>query len=278
MTEWVFIDAFGILLAKRGEQMDGDDEIIFTGKYKDFRLGVRFDLSGKEPAEAASALAYISERIEPDAFAFSGIDVRKISALAKPEGRGLGAVCGFLESMPPSAMRASLLGAVPKPELLPAAESCLLNQLLTKAGVAFKAMPGPTPAPADEEIGDFIGFIGKFRSWVAIKKLGLGKVQDYEVSGILSGINHTIVNKAFEFAGARKDDAAVGSATAGKRRTFGNIALALREIEKLEGSGPYVVCKTLEAVGYKPYASPEMLTDAYPDIKPPKVKGRKPKG
>ncbi len=195
--------------------MDGEDEIIFTGAYKDFSLGVRFALGGKEPGAAASALIYISQRIEPYAFSFSGIDVKKIGALAKPGGKGLGAVCGFLESMPPSAIRSSLLQSVPKPELLPAAESCLLNCLLSGAGVEFKPSPAASLSPSSEEIGDFIGFIGKYRSWIAIKKLGLASAQDYEVSGILSGINHTIVNKAFEFSDAVDGEAAAEAAARG---------------------------------------------------------------
>ncbi len=281
MTEWVFIDAFSILMPKEAVPMDGSDEIIFTGEYKDFRLGVRFELGGREPPDAAGALAYISSKIEPHAFRFSGIDTGKISALAKAEGKGIGAVCAFLESMPPSALRSALAQSVPKPELLPAAESYLLNALLSEAGVAFKAPLSASLSPSEEEIGGFIGFIGKYKTWIAIKKLGLGNVQDYEVSGILSGINHTAVNKAFEFSGMKKDDSAVEAAARGKRRTYGNITLALRELEpKLPGNGDdaYLVCKTLEGVGYKPYASPEMLSGAYPDIKPPKVKGRKPKG
>ncbi len=261
--------------------MDSRDEIIFTGAYKDFRLGVRFDLSGKEAKEAASALAFISSGIEPHAFAFSGIDRARIDGSVKAQGKGLGAAYGFLESMPASALRSSLLAAVPKPELLPAAESYFLNTLLGRCGVPFKADPGAQAKPSDEEIGDFVGFIGKYGSWVAIKKLGLEGAKDYEVSGILSGINHTVVNKGFELAGLRKDDALVESVAKGKRRAFGNVALALRELEPKLGGSPddaYLVCKTLEGIGYKPYASPEMLTSAYPDIKPPKVKGRKPKG
>lgn len=261
--------------------MESRDEIIFTGAYKDFRLGVRFDLSGRDALEAASALASVSSGIEPHAFRFSGVDQAKIDSIAKPQGKGLGAAYGFLESMPASALRSSLLAAVPQSELLPAAESYLLNRLLIASGVPFKADPGLAPKPSEEEIGDFVGFIGKYGSWVAIKKLGLAGAKEYEVSGILSGINHTAVNKGFDLAGVKKDDAAVESVTRGKRRAFGNVALALRELEPKLGKTPddaYLVCKTLEGIGYKPYASPEMLTDAHPDIKPPKVKGRKPKG
>jgi hypothetical protein len=256
------------------------EELIFTGGYKSFSLNVRFDLSGKGPADAAAALAFISERIEPHAFRFSGIDTAAVERFAKAGGRGVGAVRAFFEERAPGAIKDALSRAVPVPELMPAAESCLFNSLLRSAGVPFKADPaGAKPSEHGKE--DFIGFIGNYGGWVAIKKLSLEKVRDYEVSGILSGINHTIVNKAFDFAGMRRNDDEIGAAVKGKRRSYGNVAPLLRELEpKLDGtrSDGYVVCKALEGLGYKPYASPEMLTSAHPDIKPPKVKGRKPKG
>jgi len=259
--------------------MEGGDELIFTGQYKDFRLGMRFDLSGKEPKDVAAALSYISERIEPAAFAFSGIDTKKVAEFAKPAGKGVGAVAAFFEKNPAGAIRGTLGSAMKNPALMSVAESYLLNQLLMNAGVPFKAASSAI-TPKEERIEDFIGLIGNYKGWIAVKKLGLEKVQDYEVSGILSGINHTIVNKAFDFAGM-KDDALVGSVASGKRKSYGNLGAALKELEPKLTNTPddaYIVCKVCENVGYKPYASPEMLTNAHPDIKPPKVKGRKPKG
>lgn len=261
--------------------MTGNDEIIFAGEYKDFRLGVRFSLSGAQPQDVAKALVHVSEKIEPFAFRFSGIDTAAIEKYASPQGKGIAAAAAFLEGTPPAELRATLMKMAPKPELYPAAESYFLNRLLARTGVPFKVSTEGAPEGEDEKPGDFIGFIGKYGQWVAIKKLGLEKVQDYEVSGILSGINHTVVNKAFDLSGAGKDDALVARVAGGKRKTFGNIAAALRELGGSLGGGPgdaYAVCKALETMGCKPYASPEMLTEAYPDIKPPKVKGRKPKG
>src|SRR5208283_60494 len=175
-------------------------------------------------------------------------------------------------------LKDALAKTVPDPLLLPAAESCLLNALLVKAGVAFKPAISTAMKPAIEEPGDVIAFIGRYGQWVAIKKLGLENVRDYEVSGILAGVNHTIVNKAFDFSGMVKDDALVASVSAGKRRSLGNLGMCLRELEgklRSDDSDAYTVCKVFETLGYKPYASPEMLTNAHPDIKPPKQKGRK---
>jgi hypothetical protein len=73
----------------------------------------------------------------------------------------------------------------------------------------------------------------------------------------------------------------VGGIVSGKRKTLGNLCAALSALEpKLSGGreDACMVAKVMEEVGYRPYASPDMLTAAYPDIKPPKMKGRKPKG
>ncbi len=254
--------------------MAGNDGIIFNGAYKDFKLGVRFDLGGKSADEVVYALGYIGSAIEPHAYRFSGIDTKKIDAFASPDGKGLKAVCDFLGSRPPRAISAALAEALPKEELMPAAESYLLNRLLTKAGVQFTARSSATLKPEEEDIGDHIAFIAKYHDWIAIKKLGLEKVQDYEVSGILCGTNHTLVNKGFDFAGAKAD-----VSVAGKRKTLGNLCAALSELALSGGmEDAFRVAKAMEGVGYRPYASPDMLTAAYPDIKPPKMRGRKPKG
>ncbi|MFH1520417.1 MAG: DUF2666 family protein [Candidatus Micrarchaeota archaeon] len=258
--------------------MFGGDEVIFTGEYKRFKLGICFDLRGKEPKEVAQVLAYVSSKIEQPAFEFSGIDTKKIDEIAKLKGTGLKAIVNFIETS--NKLRDELGKYVNDPKLVCVAECYLFNRLLTQAGVQFKIMPTNTPKPSDEKIEDFIGFMGKYKEWVAVKKLGLTKVQDYEVSGILSGVNHTIVNKAFDFAGVNKNDVLVDSIVKGKRKSYNNLAAALKELETKLTNGPddvYLVCKVFENLGFKPYASPGMLTDAHPDIKPPKVKGRKPK-
>ncbi|MBI5046987.1 DUF2666 family protein [Candidatus Micrarchaeota archaeon] len=268
--------------------MEGTDEIVFTGEYKDFKLGLKFDLDGKTEEDVIYALDYIHSSIEKYAFKFSGINTQEIDKFAQPKGKGLKTVCDFLENNSSSEIKTRLTAGLTETlssgkegvKLLSAAESYLLNQLLTKAEVQFTVKGNSTMKPAMEKPDSMIGFIGKYKKWVAIKKLGLDKVNDYEVAGILAGINHSVVNKGFDFAGPQ-DDATVLAVTKGKRKSYGNAASCLRELEgKLTGkrTDAFLVSKVLETIGIKPYASPEMLTDAYPDIKPPKVKGRKPKG
>ena len=254
--------------------MVGTDEIIFSGAYKDFKLGVHYDLNGKKPEEIAEILGYLSSEIEPYAFKFSGVDIKKIEDFVKPNGKGISSVCEFLENNSTEWNR--IVKNLDNKKLKAVADSYMINRLLTNAGVDFKVSSQKVDGEK-EEIDDQIAFIGKFEKWVSIKKLSTGGAKDYEVSGILAGINFSVVNKAFDFAGIDKDDAAVAAATKGKRKSLGNVVDALKSLgDKAEN--PYVVCKVLEELGYRPYASSHMLTDAYPDIKPPKVKGRKPKG
>lgn len=264
-----------------------EEEIIFVGAYKDFKLGVRYPLGNASENDIAHILGAISSRIEEPAFQFSGLDLQKIKEFAKPSGTGLGSVVSFLESNPQSKIKETLLKCVDNHLLLPAAESYFFNQLLTAAKVDFKVTDELMPSSIGSEEKkpeDMIAFIANFKGWIAIKKLGLQDVQDYEVSAILSGITHTIVNKAFDFSGCKKNDELV-SEIAGGRKSYGNLLAALRKLatehrEPETGNlldNAYLVCKVFEKLGYKPYPSPEMLSQAHPDIKPPKVRGRKPK-
>lgn len=258
-------------------QMEGEDEILFTGAYTDFELSLRYDLSNKTSEDAAQALVDVSNKIEPYAYQFSGINTDKINSFAKVNPKGISEIILFLEKNSPKTIKDTLLQAVPKPELLSTADSYLFNRLLSNAGIKFKPVTFSKIVGKNGGTEDFIGFIGKYKEWTAIKKLGItNKVQDYEVSGILSGVNFTVVNKAFDFSSSKKPIPDLSSL---KRKSYSNILFALKKLHELKlDNDPFVVCKTFETVGYKPYASPDMLTAAYPDIKPPKVKGRKPKG
>lgn len=256
--------------------MIGGEEIIFTGAYKELKLGVKYSVGGKGEEEVASVLVDISGQIEGHAYALSGIDVKAIDGFVSFKGKGISGVCDYLDSSS-SEWNKWIKANLPKKELMPAAESYLFNKLLREAGVAFKPSGGSAITPGSEEIGDVIAFIGRYKNWMAIKKLGLDKVKDYEVSGILAGINFTLVNKGFDFSGTEMDEGAVKSITKGKRKSYGAAVACLQDV-KSAGENPYLVCKALETVGYRPYASSHMLTSAYPDIKPPKVRGRKPKG
>jgi len=242
------------------------EEIILVGEYKNFKSDKHFYVENAKEADVAGILVELSDFIEPFVYQFSGIDTQKIDSLIKV-GDGLQASCEFLKSL----KRDTLLPAAQnKSTMLPIAESYLVNQTLKKSGVAFKPKTSTSIKPEVEKPEDVIAFIGNCKGWFAAKKLGVdAKTQDWEVSGILAGINHTIVNKSFDFVGLKSGE------VAGGRKSLSSLATALSQVD---ASNPYAVCKTCEGFSIKPYASPEMLMDEYPNIKRPKVKGRKPKG
>ncbi len=265
--------------------MEVSDKIILTGEYRGFKAESCYTLGNADEKEVAAILGAVSDQIEPFAFSFSEINVEKIKSYAKPNGTGLAAVISFLKAHPQNEIKEELKKYCPVPELLSAAESCFLNSLMAQAKVSFRigdSIVKPIMVPVKESPEDCIAFIGKYKNWVAIKKLGLENIAIWEVSGVLSAINHTAVNKAFDFSGVVKNDALVSKVTSGKRKSYGNLIEALENaVPELVGdrlADAYVICKIFETLGFKPYASPEMLTNAHPEIKPPKVKGRKPKG
>ncbi|MBS3067916.1 DUF2666 family protein [Candidatus Micrarchaeota archaeon] len=242
------------------------EEIILTGEYKNFKSDRNYYVKEAQNNDIAAILIELSEFIEPYVYQFAGIDTKKIDPLIKA-GQGLQSVCEFLKSFKRDLL---LPGAQNKTTMLPIAESYLLNQLLKKAGVSFKPVVSTSFKPEVEKPEDMIAFIGNCKGWFSAKKLGIDeKTQDWEVAGILSGINHTLVNKSFDFAGMKSGEGAGG------RKSLSSLANALSQVD---ANNPYAVCKTCEGFNIKPYASPEMLMDEYPDIKKPKVKGRKPKG
>ncbi len=242
-------------------------EIILVGAYKDFISDKHFYVDASSEQEISAILVGLSDHVEPYIYRFSGIDTSKADSLISGVRDGMEGVTSFLKSL----KRDSLLPAANgKNTMLPIVESYVLNRLFKKAGISFKPATTTTAVAEIEKPEDVIAFIGNCKGWFSAKKMSVDdKTQDWEVAGILSGINHSIVNKSFEFAGMKGEVGTKG------RKSFGNLVTALLE---LSNPDPYTVCRTCENFGYKPYATPEILMDEYPDIKPPKVKGRKPKG
>ncbi len=247
--------------------MIGDDEIIFSGKYKGLDIGIRYKLKGAGEKDVAGVLVEVIKKIEPLAYGFSGIDCKKIVEIAAKAGKDLPSIAKFIRENP---VRKLLEGTVKNEKLITAAESYFFNRALANAGISILPNVSTGIKPEKESVEGQIVFVGKYGKWVAIKKLALQGAQDWEVSGLLSGIIQSALNKAFEFTG-QSADVTLGK----KRKSFGGAADLLDE---LAGKDNYTVVKALENLGYAPYANPGMLTAAYPDIKPPKPRGRMPKG
>lgn len=260
------------------------DELIFSGKYAGWEYHTRFDLEGAQPRNVAFALATIHDRIESEAFCHSGIDCSMIEHLI-PEGNGIQDLIKFLEAKKPGEWKDFLLQAAKnREELLPVAESKFVCVLLSKNHVFAKvtaAMAQSEIKPQKQEpLPGQIAFIGRYKNWISIKKMSIEQgTKNYEIAGILSSINKTLVNTAFEFMNPDKSvDEIVANATRGKRKSFNNLVEALRQVApSLTGDqirNAYLMKRVFEALGFAPYANVEVLVSAYPELKVAKPRGR----
>ncbi len=239
----------------------------------------KYDLSNAQNEDILHILCRISGIIDECSYGFSGIETKKIKDFAKKisKGTGLKSLISSLESISNSDLKKELESACKTKDFIPIAESYFIHSILTECSVPFKLSPGlfkcAIKPKSDSRPGKIV-FMAKYKEWAAIKKLSLEGSKDYEISAILSSINFTIINKSFEFAGLI-DDAKIDSLIKGKRKSFSALIECLKSInESDEKKLSYIVCKVCENIGYTPYSTPNMLTKAYPDIKPPKVKGR----
>jgi len=91
--------------------MIGGEELIFSGAYKNFKLGVRYDLSGASDKDVAAILTSLSEKIEGAAYQFSEIEIKKIDSFVSPTGKGIEAVLSFLNKNSQSEIKKELLSA-----------------------------------------------------------------------------------------------------------------------------------------------------------------------
>jgi len=250
--------------------MIGDDEIIFSGKYKELNYNVRYALKDKSEKEVAGALCEVIKTIEPFAYHFSEIDFRKVETIAAKAGNDLKSIARYIRE---NSIRKQLEGTVKEPKLVTASESYFFNRVLVEANILLIPDIPNTIKPETEKVEGQVVFVGKYGKWMAIKKLALEGVKDWEVSGILSGINQTAINKAFEFAGETEEVKFTK-----KRKSFSAAADLLEDLAGKLGDdrtkNAYMVVKSLEKLGYAPFAHPGMLTAAHPDIKPPKPRGR----
>ncbi|VVB98465.1 Uncharacterised protein [uncultured archaeon] len=259
------------------------DEVLFAGKYNDWEYTVNFDLSKASERDVSYALSYIHEGIEDRAFFHSGIDCKMIEKEV-PQGNGLQDLIKYIDSRKPGQWKEFLLQAARKEELLPVAEAKLICETQKKFKVPAKVsttMVQSSLKPGKQELFEGqIAFVGKYKEWAAIKKLGMeDNTQDYEVAGILGSVNTTIVKKAFFFLHPDKElEAIAANATRGKRKSFINLTDAFRQVassmtgEKIHDA--YLLKCVYENLGFAPYANVEILVPAHPDLKVAKPRGR----
>ncbi|MBN2478373.1 DUF2666 family protein [Candidatus Micrarchaeota archaeon] len=264
-----------------------DEELALSGRYKSFDFGKRYSLEKTQDEDAAFILSEFSDALEYPAYELSGIGLGKVNDYVdklKITGKGMPSLISALENISAGQLKDSLLEACgDDKKKMSIAESAFIYLLLKRTGVpnrlsADMFAPSKTLKYERFDSDKQVMFVGNYKNWRVIKKLSLENAQDYEVSAVLCSVNFTSVNKAFDFAGINEEEQ-VKRISKG-RKSLTNLVNALKQIHHSEDPKKlaYLVCKVCEEAGYRPYASPHMLSDAYPDIKPPKVRGRKPKG
>ncbi|MEM4336301.1 MAG: hypothetical protein QXY61_04815 [Candidatus Anstonellales archaeon] len=252
------------------------DSIESWGAYGGWRFGYVFELEGKREENVAYALAKIADEIEGKAYIHCGLDTKFIDEKIKDaKGNGIGELVGFFEKFKAGDVFEKACGE--KKELRPAAESYFFNKILNAFNVPYRL----TAKMLDEyridakpkEPDDQIVFIGKYKEWVAIKKLTIPGSEEYEIGGILANICTTIVPKAFQFA--RVSSNIKTSRGKSMKILIGMLKEAGGGDEKQTAANVNAV---FEAYGILPYPTLAMLEKAYPDLKVKKPKGRIPKG
>jgi len=256
------------------ENMIGEEELVFVGKYKGLDLSVRYNLKNATERDTAGVLCEIVKKIEPFAYELSGIDCKKIDDIASKAGNSLSSIARYIRENP---IRSQLEDTLDNELLISAAESYFFNRVFANAGIPILPEASSNLKPENETIENQIVFIGRYGEWVVIKKLTLEDVKDWEVSAILSGIVETAVRKAFYFCGER-EEIGVGEG----RKSFKNAADLLDKLATKMGDdrtkNAYLIVKSLEALDYSPHANVKMLTLAHPELKVKKPRGRIPKG
>mgnify|MGYP005833034653 CR=1 FL=1 len=252
------------------------DSVEAWGAYKGWRFGYFFELEGKTSENAAYALAKIADEIEEKSYAHIGLNRQVVDEATKnARGNGIDGLVDFLErSKPLGNVFENACGE--KKELRHAAQSYFFNKILKLFNVPYRLTAKMLEKEKIEGIAkepdDQIVFVGKYKEWVAIKKLTVPGSEEYEIGGIIANICTTIVPKTFQFA----------KISANMKTTKGKSMKNLVEMLKCVESGEEKqtaanVYAVFEAYGLMPYPTLQMLEKAYPDLKIKKPKGRMPK-
>ncbi len=145
--------------------------------------------------------------------------------------------------------------------------------------------------------GDAIEFTAKYRDWISIKKLTVREnTTPEEVAFHLAAIRQTLDKKSFEFLGMNLTplDAFAESTTAGKKKSFKDLAVCIESISSPEAktavetacavkeelkeiANTYLIRRIMQNLKFDTDMNQEMLAKVYPNLKLPKPKGRLPK-
>lgn len=134
--------------------MDGQDEIIFTARYKGWMVVKKLlILESTTPQEVAAALASVEATLSRKSYSFTGINMDAVEAIATRltggKRKSYVSLAEALSSLKPTELKGELLTACPTPAHLPIAENyllkCMLDSLGFKTNLDTETLSGTFP-------------------------------------------------------------------------------------------------------------------------------------
>ncbi len=192
-------------------------------------------------------------------FIFSGIDYKGVREYIKSLSP-----LGFEEALKKLSLKKLKEFSV-KETLSPIAENYGLVFLLRSFGI--EAFPPPSLINGNFGVESFekkigIGVMLKYKSWVVIKKLSYEEVEDYFVAGAVSSILDSLALKFYELLDFEKPKK--------KRKSLSNFrsSLSTLNLKNMKLNDYFELFKSFIENGFSPYATLEMLSKEYKNLKP----------
>lgn len=258
--------------------MDGPkDEIVFIAKNKEWRDGIRLEITDDTKKEEIAAVLFkVAEQCYDHLFDHAGIKSTKVQRVAREIAKEAEDLQGAAR-LRPTKIKKAVVEYCESPAHYKLAESLFNKEFLQELGYEFipktqiEAKRYKTETREYEEII----FIAKHEEWIMIKKLLIDPklTKQEEVSLILASIYNTIVDKAFEYLGVdvERIEEECAEDCKGLKKGFGPITEAMRKGD--DAATIYYNRKVCENAGKKLMFENELLQKVYPDLKIPKPRG-----
>ncbi len=224
-----------------------------------------------------STLSYIYWATVEPTFFLIGVDCEKVKTIAHEKAHAFKKTEDAKRTL--QGARKDLLASIRKPELLNAATRFFYVEFFSKLN--HPPMPKPdmfsTQKFTKKELKNDVKkvvFIANFSDWKVVKKLHpKPTTPDYEFGAALCSIHNTIGQQLLKNAKELKI-----KKSSSLSHPLMRFIKYKQEIEKSNDIEKAInLGKMLELCGFPPYPDLEMLIKAYPQLKIPKPRGRKPK-
>lgn len=287
---------------------ESGDSLEFHARYNGWNVSKILDSSASSnPKNVAAYLASVREEVAERAFQVLGIDTNALNAyaekLAKSAKKGdYSSLVGVYKSLTASEAETDK-AAQNKEELKPFAKAYLFRATIKQLGLDWyvpkdsKFLAGAVMQKSAQSQfqTDCIYFMAKYKDWVAIKKLSIGKeTKPEEVAAQLSSIRLATDRKIPQVLGVDTEslDVYASAVTENMRKSAANLEKITNEMcsektkeqinEALTEGAPreaaiiYLFGRMLQNIRIDLEVSPETLMDMFPGLKIPKPKGRMP--